>query len=121
MVSSFEEVRSFLVNIQRKIGKKIDCVIEGRDIGSVVFPNADYKFFLTADIGVRALRRQADLKNIGEDLSIDEIKASIQERDFIDSTRDVSPLIRSSDAIEIDSTHLTINEQIEKMINIIKK
>ena len=89
LVSSLIEVRKFLVNIQRKIGKEIDCVIEGRDIGSVVFPNADYKFFLTADIEVRALRRQAELKKIGEDLSIGEIKASIQERDFIDSTREV--------------------------------
>ena len=121
LVSSLIEVRNFLVNIQRKIGKEIDCVIEGRDIGSVVFPNADYKFFLTADIEVRALRRQAELNDIGEDLSIDEIKASLQERDLIDSTRDVSPLIRSSDAIEIDSTDLSINEQIEKIIKIIKQ
>ncbi len=121
LVSALVEVRKFLVNFQRKIGKEIDCVIEGRDIGSVVFPNADFKFFLTADIEVRALRRQVDLKNIGEDSSIDEIKASIQERDFIDSTREVSPLIRSLDAIEIDSTDLTINEQIEKIISIIKR
>ena len=120
LVSTMIEVREFLVNIQRKIGKEKDCVIEGRDIGSVVFPDADYKFFLTADIEVRALRRQVELKNIGEDLSIDEIKASIEERDFIDSTRSLSPLIRSQDAIEIDSTKLTISEQIEKIIKVIK-
>ena len=96
-------------------------MIEGRDIGSVVFPNADYKFFLTADIEVRALRRHSELKKIGESLSIDEIKASIQKRDFIDSTRELSPLVRSNDAIEIDSTDLTINEQIEKIIKIINK
>ena len=120
LVSSLIEVREFLVNIQREIGKEKDCVIEGRDIGSVVFPDADYKFFLTADIEVRALRRQAELKNIGENLSVNEIKDSIEERDFIDSTRNFSPLIRSVDAIEIDSTNLTINEQIEKIINVIK-
>ena len=120
LVSALIEVREFLVNFQRKIGKKIDCVIEGRDIGSVVFPNADYKFFLTADVEVRALRRQAELKKIGEVLSIEEIEASIIERDFIDSTRDVSPLKRSNDAIEIDSTDLTINEQLKKIIEIIK-
>ena len=120
LVSTLIEVREFLVNIQRKIGKEKDCVIEGRDIGSVVFPDADYKFFLTADIEVRALRRQIELKNIGEDLSIDEIKASIEKRDFIDTTRSLSPLIRSDDAIEIDSTKLTISEQIEKIIKVIK-
>ena len=120
LVSTMIEVREFLVNVQREIGKEKDCVIEGRDIGSVVFPDADYKFFLTADIEVRALRRQVELKNIGEDLSIDEIKASIEERDFIDSTRSLSPLIRSQDAIEIDSTKLTISEQIEKIIKVIK-
>ena len=120
LVSSLIEVRKFLVNIQREIGKEIDCVIEGRDIGSVVFPNADYKFFLTADIETRALRRHAELKKLGEDLPIEEIKASIQERDFIDSTRELSPLVRPKDSIKIDSTDLTINEQIEKIIKIIK-
>ena len=120
LVSALDDVRKFLVNIQREIGKEIDCVIEGRDIGSIVFPDADYKFFLTADIEVRALRRQAELKSIGEDLSIDEIKASIQKRDFIDSTRNLSPLIRPNDAIKIDSTDLTINEQIELIVKVIK-
>ena len=119
-VSALLEVREFLVNIQRKLGKKIDCVIEGRDIGSVVFPNADFKFFLTADLDVRSMRRQNELKKIGEDLSIDEIKASIQKRDLIDSSREFSPLKRSEGSIEIDSTDLTINEQIEKIIKIIK-
>ena len=112
---------AFLVNIQRKLGKEIDCVIEGRDIGSVVFPNADFKFFLTADLDVRSLRRKNELKKMGEDLSIDEIKASIQRRDLIDSSREFSPLRRSEDSIEIDSTELTIDEQIEKIIKIIKK
>lgn len=120
-VSALNEVREFLVNIQRKIGKKMDCVVEGRDIGSVVFPKADFKFFLTADIDIRSMRRKNELKKIGEDLSIDEIKSSIQERDLIDSSRDLSPLKRSEGSIEIDSTDLTIDEQIEKIIQIIKK
>ena len=114
------EVREFLVNIQRRIGKKIDCVIEGRDIGSVVFPKADFKFFLTADIDIRSQRRKNELEKIGEDLAIDEIKASLQKRDLIDSSRDVSPLMRPEDSIEIDSTNLTIDEQIEKIMKIIK-
>ena len=119
-VSALSEVREFLVNIQRRIGKKIDCVIEGRDIGSVVFPKADFKFFLTADIDIRSQRRKNELEKIGEDLSIDEIKASLQKRDLIDSSRDVSPLMRPEDSIEIDSTNLTIDEQIEKIMKIIK-
>ena len=119
-VSAILEVREFLVNIQRKLGNEIDCVIEGRDIGSVVFPNADFKFFLTADLDVRSRRRKNELKKLGEDLSIDEIKASIQRRDLIDSSREFSPLKRSEDSIEIDSTDLTIDEQIEKIIKIIK-
>ena len=119
-VSAILEVREFLVNIQRKLGNEIDCVIEGRDIGSVVFPNADFKFFLTADINVRSIRRKNELKKIGEDLSIDEIKASIQRRDLVDSSRDLSPLKRPEGSIKIDSTDLTIDEQIEKMIKIIK-
>ena len=119
-VSLIKEVRDFLVKIQRQIGKNIDCVVEGRDIGSVVFPKADFKFFLTADLDVRAKRRKNELKKIGEDLTIDEIKASIQERDMIDSSRKLSPLKCPKDAVEIDSTDLTIDQQIDKIMNIIK-
>ena len=120
-VSSVKEVREFLVKIQRQIGKNIDCVIEGRDIGSVVFPKADFKFFLTADLDIRAKRRKSELKKIGEDVTIDEIRALIKKRDLIDSSRKLSPLKRLKDAIEIDSTNLTIDEQIDKIMNIIKK
>ena len=120
VVSALFEVREFLVDIQRKLGNEIDCVIEGRDIGSVVFPNADFKFFLTADLDVRSMRRKNELKKLGENLSIDEIKASLRKRDRIDSSREFSPLKRPEDSIEIDSTDLTIDEQIEKIIKIIK-
>ena len=120
-VSSVKEVREFLVKIQRQIGKNIDCVIEGRDIGSVVFPKADFKFFLTADLDIRAKRRKSELKKIGEEVTIDEIRASIKKRDLIDSSRELSPLKCPKDAIEIDSTNLTIDEQIDKIMNIIKK
>ena len=120
-VSSVKEVREFLVKIQRQIGKNIDCVIEGRDIGSVVFPKADFKFFLTADLDIRAKRRKNELEKIGEDVTIDEIRASIKKRDLIDSTRKLSPLKRPKDAIEIDSTNLTIAEQNDKIMNIIRK
>ena len=120
-VSSINEVRKFLVKIQRDIGKNIDCVIEGRDIGSVVFPDADFKFYLTADLDVRSKRRKIELEKIGEDITIHEIKSAIQKRDLIDSSRKISPLMRPKDAIEIDSTNLTIDEQIDKIMKIIKK
>ena len=120
-VSSINEVRKFLVEIQRDIGKNIDCVIEGRDIGSVVFPDADFKFYLTADLDVRSKRRKIELEKIGEDITIHEIKSAIQKRDLIDSSRKISPLMRPKDAIEIDSTNLTIDEQIDKIMKIIKQ
>ena len=120
-VSSINEVRKFLVEKQRDIGKNMDCVIEGRDIGSVVFPKADFKFYLTADLDIRAKRRKNELEKIGENLTIDEIRSAIEKRDMIDSSRKLSPLKRPEDAIEIDSTNLTIDEQIDKIMNIIKQ
>ena len=120
-VSSINEVRKFLVKIQREMGKNMDCVIEGRDIGSVVFPKADFKFYLTADLDIRAKRRKNELEKIGEDLTVDEIRSAILKRDLIDSSRKLSPLKRPKDAIEIDSTDLTIDEQIDKIMNIIKQ
>ena len=120
LVSSISEVRSALVRIQREMSKNIDFVIEGRDIGTVVFPNADFKFYLTADINIRAKRRKSDLKKIGEDFTVNEIKKQIEIRDLKDSTRENSPLKKAIDAIVIDTSTLTVNEQIEKIINIIK-
>ena len=120
LVSSLVEVRSALVRIQRKMSENMDCVIEGRDIGTVVFPNAEYKFFLTADLDIRAGRRKNELIKIGEDFTIDEIKNLIEKRDLKDCTRENSPLKKAIDAIEIDTSSLTVNEQIQKIINIIK-
>ena len=121
LVSSIVEVRSALVRIQREMSEDMDYVIEGRDIGTVVFPNAEYKFFLTADLDIRAERRMNELTKIGEDFTIDEIKNLIEKRDLKDSTRENSPLRKAIDAIEIDTSSLTVNEQIKKIINIIKK
>ena len=120
-VSSINEVRNFLVKIQRDIGMNIDCVIEGRDIGSVVFPDADFKFYLTADLDIRAKRRKNELEKIGENFSLDEIRSAIQERDMLDSSRELSPLKRTKDAIEINSTNLTIDQQLDKLMYIIKQ
>ena len=89
----------------------------GRDIGTVVFPNAEFKFFLIADIDVRAKRRLIELEKMGETKSIPELIEDIRLRDQLDSSRNHSPLIQAEDAISIDTSQLTINEQIKKIIN----
>tara|TARA_B100001765_G_C19493964_1_gene335446 strand:- start:8 stop:661 length:654 start_codon:yes stop_codon:yes gene_type:complete len=120
-VSAINVVRDSMVQIQREIADNIDCVLEGRDIGTVVFPNADFKFFLVAGLKIRALRRQKDLNKIGEKKTIDEIKTDIRLRDELDTNRDNSPLLKAKDAIEIDTGLLTIDEQIDKIVSIIKQ
>ena len=115
------EVSAINVQIQREIADNTDCVLEGRDIGTVVFPNADFKFFLVAGLEIRALRRQKDLNKIGEKKTIDEIKADIRLRDELDTNRDNSPLLKAKDAIEIDTGLLTVDEQIDKIVSIIKQ
>ena len=120
-VSAINVVRDSMVQIQREIADNTDCVLEGRDIGTVVFPNADFKFFLVAGLEIRALRRQKDLNKIGEKKTINEIKADIRLRDELDTNRDNSPLLKAKDAIEIDTGLLTVNEQIDKIVSIIKQ
>ena len=120
-VSAINVVRDSMVQIQREIADNIDCVLEGRDIGTVVFPNADFKFFLVAGLKIRALRRQKDLNKIGEKKTIDEIKTDIRLRDELDTNRDNSPLLKAKDAIEIDTGLLSIGEQIDKIVSIIKQ
>ena len=116
-VSALPQVRNHMVAIQRKIAKNQDCVIEGRDIGTIVFPKADVKFFLVADDIVRAKRRQLDLKAIGEEKTIDELVEEICRRDRFDSERSHSPLKKADDAIEVDTSELTIDEQVDFMVN----
>lgn len=118
-VSAIPQVREKLVAIQRIIAENSDCVLEGRDIGTVVFPNADYKFFLVADLEIRAKRRLIELEKIGEKSSLGELMSDIQNRDRLDATRDISPLVQAEDAIAIDTGNLTIDEQVEKIIEII--
>ena len=118
-VSALPAVRSRMVEIQRSIAKGKDCVLEGRDIGTVVFPNADFKFFLIADILVRAKRRLRDLEKIGEESTLNDLISDIEKRDVSDSSRDVSPLVQAKDAIAINTSNLTINEQVEKIVQII--
>ena len=119
-VSSISEVRNFLVKSQREIAKNYDCVIEGRDIGTVVFPNAEVKFFLVADSQIRAERRHLELLELKEKKSIKTLMEEIQKRDSLDSNRENSPLQKAKDAIEVDTTKMTINSQVEFMVNKVK-
>ena len=116
-VSAIPEVREKMVIIQRRIAGEQDCVLEGRDIGTVVFPNAEFKFFLIADIDVRAKRRLIELEKMGETKTISELIEDIRRRDQLDTSRNHSPLIQADDAIPIDTSQLTINEQIKIIIN----
>ena len=120
-VSALKRVRKAMVKMQRTIASKTNCVIEGRDIGTVVFPHAEFKFFLIGDIEIRAQRRQQDLLTLGEDKSIEELVEDIQRRDAYDSSREISPLKKAEDALEIDTTDLTIDGQVSKIIGIVNE
>ena len=114
------EVRTFLVNLQRKMGEEKGVVMDGRDIGPVVFPEAELKIFMTASEEVRAQRRFKELQAKGEKVSFEEVLANIKHRDHVDTTRKESPLRKADDAITIDNTHLTIEEQVDKILSILK-
>lgn len=120
-VSAILEVREKMVQVQRNIAGNNNCVLEGRDIGTVVFPNADFKFFLIADMTIRAKRRFADLRESNKLLTMDELIESIRKRDELDSKRDISPLRQAKDAIVIDTTFLTIEQQVNKIVEIVKQ
>lgn len=116
-VASIKIVRSNLVDLQRKISNNKDVILDGRDVGTVIFPNAQVKIFLIASPEERARRRYNEFLEKKTEITYDEVLKSIKERDHIDSTRDESPFVKSDDAIELDSTNLTI----EDVINFISK
>lgn len=111
-------VRKILVKKQQEMGKDGGIVMEGRDISTVVFPNADLKIFLTADLSVRANRRKLELNEKGIGLEIKDVENNLKKRDEIDSSREISPLKLAEDAIIIDTTNLTIDEQVNKIYEI---
>ena len=119
-VSALLIVRKSMVVMQREIGYKSDCVVEGRDIGTIVFPNADFKFFMIADIKMRANRRLNEMNQSGTVKTFDEIVLDLEIRDDKDTNRENSPLRKAVDAVEIDTSDLTIDEQVNKIINHIK-
>ena len=119
-VSALLIVRKSMVVMQREIGYKSDCVVEGRDIGTIVFPNADFKFFMIADIKMRANRRLNEMNQSATVKTFDEIVSALEIRDDKDTNRENSPLRKAVDAVEIDTSELTIDEQVNKIINHIK-
>lgn len=116
--SARPQVRAALLDIQKKIAKREDAVFEGRDMGTVVFPEADYKFYLFADLTVRAKRRYDEMPD--KTKNINKVEQEMQTRDTNDSQRETAPLKPAADAIEIDSTFLTIEQVVEKMLKIIE-
>ena len=120
-VSALKDVREMMVNIQRSFTANGNFVVEGRDIGTVVFPDSKYKFYLQADYDIRAERRLADFEKLNEAKNINEIKEDLEKRDKYDSSRKLSPLKKPDNAIIIDTTLCTFEEQVDKILKYIEK
>ena len=120
-ISQIQEVRQRMVEMQRQIGISKGIVMDGRDIGTVVFPDADIKIFMTASVDIRAKRRHNELKGKGINIDFEEIKRTIIARDIADENRDISPLRRADDAIILDNSRMTIEEQMVWIKDIIDK
>lgn len=119
-ISSLKCVRLKMVDMQRKIASSLSCVLDGRDIGSYVLPNADFKFYITASADVRADRRFKELKLKGHDVDYEALKQEIIQRDYNDSHRDFSPLCKADDAIEIDTSYMSVEQVINKVLSVIE-
>lgn len=117
-VSAIPAVRKHLVELQQKLAKKRGVVMDGRDIGTHVFPDAELKIFMVADMQVRAFRRQQELFERKQIVDLEDIIANIESRDRIDTTREESPLRKAKDAYEIDSTYITVEEQVDCILNL---
>lgn len=121
VVAAIPEVRERMVELQRKLGENKGIVMDGRDIGTVVFPNAELKIFMTADPVIRAERRLKELIEKGINITLEEVLANIKERDHLDQTRDVSPLQKAHDAIILDNSHMTVQEQMNWVENLVQE
>jgi cytidylate kinase len=120
-VATVKEIRKELVAQQQRLGKKKGVVMDGRDIGSVVFPDAELKVFMTADLETRAARRQEELLQKGEMVDLEEIKTNLAERDRVDSSRIESPLTKMPDAVEIDTSNLTFLDQVSQIVTLARE
>ncbi len=119
-VSAVPEVREFLLSLQRDIAKKNNCIMDGRDIGTVILPDAEYKFFFTASAEIRADRRCKELKEKGIPADYATVLAEIKERDYNDSHRKTAPLKQADDAVVVDSSYMTIEDAVDKIVSCIK-
>jgi len=120
-ISSLKCVRLKMVEMQRKIASQMSCVLDGRDIGSYVLPDADYKFYVTASVEVRADRRYKELTLKGHKINFEELKKEIEQRDYNDKNRDFAPLTKANDAIEIDTSYMTIDQVLKTVLSKIKE
>lgn len=118
-ISKDKDIREKLVDLQRKLADKVSCVMEGRDITSVVLKDAEYKFYLDANSRVRAIRRKNDLKGKDKDISLDKLIEEIEERDLRDKTRENSPLKLTEDSIYIDTSYMDVDEVVDKIMSYI--
>jgi cytidylate kinase len=115
-VAAIKEVRSFAVAQQQRMGETKGIVMDGRDIGTVVFPDAELKIFMTADIAIRIERRFRELYDKNPNITLEEVKTNIEMRDYIDSNREVSPLKKANDAIELDNSNMTMKQQFDTVL-----
>ncbi|KOS07963.1 cytidylate kinase [Flavobacterium akiainvivens] len=120
-VAEISAVRAMLVKQQQHMGENKGVVMDGRDIGTVVFPNAELKLFMSASPQTRAERRFKELTDKGDTVTYEEVLHNVQERDYIDTHREDSPLVKAEDAIEIDNSHLGIKEQFDKVLDLVNK
>lgn len=121
-IAKIKEVRLMMIKIQQKMAESTNVIMDGRDIGTVVLPNANYKFFITASVEERAMRRYKELIEKGnEDVTYEQVLEEIRTRDRIDSTREIAPLKKSAEAYEIDTTDKTIDQCVNEVINIIER
>lgn len=119
-VARIKGVREVMVGLQRSVGQKHDCILDGRDIGTVVFPSADKKFYLDADFNERVNRRFEEFRGVHQ-VSVTDVEADLRNRDTIDSTRECSPLRKADDAVYVDTTNMSIDEVVSALLKEIKK
>ena len=121
IIAKIPEIRDFAVQMQRKLGEKRGIVMDGRDIGTTVFPHADLKIYLSASAEARAIRRYEELLKTEHPATYEEVFQNISERDLMDSTREVSPLKKAADAVEVDNGHMTPQQTLETVLQIIRE
>jgi len=120
-VAKIKGVRKVLLGLQRKFGERSSCVLDGRDIGTVVFPDADKKFYIDAEFSERVKRRYKELKDLGQEVTLEGIESDLHNRDTIDSNREFAPLKKADDALCIDTTNMSIDEVVEKALEWINR